>query len=335
MDYREEKEFTAVYKENYVNGIRELIDRRQKEAEQKRDEYIKDIFEDSDRYRADFAKMLGWPLVNHEDKELPICKVHELAEEEGYSICRMEFEILDGVKMTGLFFKADCEEKRPLVIVQHGGQGTPELISGVYGGTANYNDMLMRVREHGVHVFAPQLLLWSDEYNVEYDRARIDASLKRVGSSITAVEIYGIKRILDYFEVQEYVSCFGMVGLSYGGFYTLYTAALETRIKAAVSCSFFNSRDAAPWTDWTWRDSAYCFDDAEIACLAYPRKLCLMMGDNDNLFSSEYSEKSFERIKKICKNVGTDWTKLIIFGGTHEFCKDDEPIAELIKELEK
>lgn len=41
----------------------------------------------------------------------------------------------------------------------------------------------------------------------------------------------------------------GMVGLSYVGFYTLYIAALDTRIKAAVSCSFFNDRDRYPWSD--------------------------------------------------------------------------------------
>lgn len=110
--------------------------------------------------------------------------------------------------MTGLFFKVDGEEKKPLVIAQHGGQGTPELISGVYGKTDIYNDMLQRIRENGVHVFAPQLLLWSDDYNVEFDRKAIDARLKRVGSSITAVEIYRIIRILDYFEAQKYVSAF-------------------------------------------------------------------------------------------------------------------------------
>ena len=335
MNYTEERDVSAVYKQNYIDGIKAVIDRRQKEAEQKRDEYIKDILTDADRYREDLAKMLGWPLVNHDDKEPPICTAHKLSDEDGYSIYRLEFEILDGVKMTGLFFKADSTEKRPLVIVQHGGLGTPELISGVYGNTSNYNDMLMRVRNHGVHVFAPQVLLWSEDYNVEFDRKEIDASLKRVGSSITAIEVHGIRRILDYFETQEYVSCFGMGGMSYGGFYTLYTTALEKRIKAALSCSFFNSRDAVHWTDWVWHNSGYCFDDAEVACLAYPRKLCLMMGDSDNLFKSEYSEKSFERIKKICKKVGTDWTKLIIFEGTHEFCKDDEPIAEIIKELEK
>ena len=139
---------------------------------------------------------------------------------------------------TGLFFQKD-EKKRPLVIVQHGGLGTPEFISNFYDDTANYNHMLERVVQYDVHAFAPQLLIWSqEEYQLPFNRQEIDARLKRVGSSVTAVEVYGIMRILDWFEAQDYVKNFGMVGLSYGGFYTLTTTALEPRIQSAVSCSY-------------------------------------------------------------------------------------------------
>lgn len=333
MKYTEEINATAVYKKQYVDGINYVIEKRQKELEAKRNEYFKDIFENPEKYRNDFKKMLGWPLIDYKPDKLPDVTSQMLSIEDGYTIYRMQFEILDGLKMTGLFFKADGEDKKPLVIAQHGGQGTPERISDVYGNTANYNDMLHRVRKFGVHVFAPQLLLWADDYKVEYDRKSIDARLKRVGSSITAVEIFGITRILDYFEKEAYVSTFGMVGLSYGGFYTLYTTAVDTRIKSAISCSFFNKRDAYPWSDWTWFGSAKKFDDTEIACLTYPRSLCIQIGDNDELFDYKYGIESFEKLKEICKNVGTDWVEFIVFGGVHEFCKDDKPIEKLIENL--
>jgi len=149
----------------------------------------------------------------------------------------MQFTVLDGVKISGLLFKQECNEARPLVLVQHGGWGTPETASGFYGYTGNNNDMLHRVIKYGVHAFAPQLLLWKeDEYEVDFNRRRIDARLKRVGSSVTAVEIFALQKILDYFEQKEYVSEFGMIGLSYGGFYTLFTAAVEKRIKSCISC---------------------------------------------------------------------------------------------------
>lgn len=334
MIYSEEIKQTEQNKKTYLEGIRSVINQRQRDAEEARAEYFGEVFTDQERYRRELREMLGWPLVGHTDTEKPCVIFHKLSDEEGYELFRAEVEILEGLRLTGLFFRMKGDGKKPLVIVQHGGSGSPEIISGVYGGTANYNDMLMRVTKHNVHVFAPQLLLWNvQQYGVPYDRKAIDGELKRVGSSIAAVELYGIGRIVDYFESEDYISSFGMVGLSYGGFYTLYATALDTRIRSAISCSFFASRDAYGWSDWVWQDSANYFDDAEVACLVYPRRLCLEMGTRDELFGSEYSEESFERIKTYCKDVGTDWCSLILFDGKHEFCLDDAPIERLINDL--
>ena len=144
---------------------------------------------------------------------------------------------------------------------------------------------------------------------------------------------YAIRKILDYFEQKPYVKNFGMVGLSYGGFYTLFAAAAETRIKAAVSCSFFNARDEFFVSDWTWQNAAAKFDDAEVACLVYPRNLCIEIGTRDELFDCKYGERSFEKLKSKCAKVGTDWVTFIEFDGTHEFCHDDAPLEKLAKIL--
>jgi len=190
------------------------------------------------------------------------------------------------------------------------------------------------VVSQGVHVFAPQLFLWhTEEYGLPYDRDAIDARLKRVGSSITAVEVYGITRILDYFQAQDYVSNFGMVGMSYGAFYTIYTAAIEKRIKAALACSYFCDRDAYLWSDWTWSGSAERFNDAEVACMIYPRKLYLEMGDHDSIFDYKNTLASFEDIKRIYGDSVNSWAKLTIFDGDHEFYRSDEDIISLIQDI--
>ena len=322
------------YKERYLNGIDQLIFRRQEDAAQKRKEYAKNIFTDPERYRADLREMLGWPLVGCDKASFPSVTRTLLSKEDGYTIYRMSIEIFPGVTMTGLYYEMDGK-KAPLVLVQHGSLGTPEKISGFYNGdTTNYNHMLERVISHGTHAFAPQLLLWNKEvFGVVYDRYNIDARLRRLGGSIAALELYGLGRVLDYFEAQDNVSSFGMVGLSYGGFYTLFFTALETRIKSAISCAFFNTRDAYPWNDWTWLGSAEKFDDAEVACLVYPRRLCLELGNNDALFDVAGGLRSYERLIGMCGDVGTDWVSLITFDGGHEFCPFDEPIERLIKDL--
>lgn len=333
MQYREEMQVTAPYKKQYVDGFERILEQRQQEATAIRENYAQHIFESPESYRKDFREMLGWPLVGHTASGSPAVVSEKLADEETYTLYRMHFDILDGLTMSGLFFRLKGDEKKPLVIVQHGGLGTPERVSGAYGDTGNHNCIVERVVEQGVHAFAPQLLLWGEKYEVPFDRRPLDAKLKRVGSSITALEIYGITRILDYFETQSYVKNFGMVGLSYGGFYTLFTTAADTRIRAAYSCSFFNTRDRIGWSDWTWQCSAEKFDDAEVACLVYPRKLYIRVGNADELFDCRYAIESFETLKKRCHRVGTDWVDFAAFEGVHEFCNDDTPIKNLVNDL--
>jgi len=337
MNYIEAYDVTVPFREDYRDGFERLIEKREREAEKIRREYIKDIFTTPEKYRDDLKNLFGWPLVNYKAEGTPeVAMCEKLAEDDTHTAYRMQFKIFEELTLTGIFFKAKDEGKKPLVICQHGGLGTSEIVAEFYEIRANYNGMLRKVAERGVHVFAPQLLLWHRErYGVQYDRQITDARLKRTGSSITAVEIFAITRVLDYFEAQDYVQNFGMVGLSYGGFYTLMTTAVETRIKSAVSCSFFNTREKHSWTDWTWDNLAYKFDDAEIACLVYPRSLCIEVGDKDALFDYKEAIKSFDKLKELCKNVGTDWVNFVVFDGIHEFCKDDAPIEKLVNELKE
>lgn len=336
ISYKEEPDVTDKYKTQYLDGFEKIINSREKELAEKRDTYCKSIFDNQEKFRNDFKNMLGWPLTGYTNDQAPNVITEKLSEENGYNIYRMQFEILDGMYMTGLFFKT-ASEKRPLVIAQHGGVGSPERVAGFYGGTANYNDMIDRILQFDCNVFAPQVLVWDsgtyNEYNVSYDRRAIDGRLKRVGSSVAAVEVYGITRIIDYFDVQDYIGNIGMIGLSYGGFYTLFTTAIDTRIKTAISCSFFNKRDEYAWADWTWNSSAEKFSDAEIACLIYPRKLCIEVGDKDETFKVSGALLEIKRLENLCKDKNEEWLKFIVFDGRHEFCRDDEPIKNLIDEL--
>ena len=332
MHYREPLETAKPYKEEYLAGLTRLIAEKQAEAAHIRWEYCRDIFTDPDRYRKDLRKILGWPLTEPSPAQLPPVNAEKLSEEEGYTVYRLQVEVLPGVKLAGLFFRMDGDDAKPLVLVQHGKLGTPERVSGAYGSTSNYNAMLSRIISHNVHAFAPQLCLWADSYEVPFDRDEMDARLKRLGSSIAAVEIYGLMRILDYFEAQSYVSCLGMAGMSYGGFYTLMTTALDTRLRAAICCSYFNKRDAVPWGDWVWFGSGLKFDDAQLACLICPRKLYVLMGNRDELFDYRNTIASFEEAVAMGEK---EWMQLHIYDGNHEFCKDDEPIKALIEDLRK
>ena len=249
MHYQEPVETTKPHKQAYLDGLEGLIEILQTRAAETRRDYCRNITADPEAYRRDLRALLGWPLTDPAPAAPPRVTARELSREAGYTLSRLQIEVLPGVRLSGLLFRLDGDTPRPLVLAQHGKMGTPERISGVYGGTSNYNQMVSRMLARDVHIFAPQLCLWGDSYQVPFDRIALDARLKRLGSSVAAVEIYGLLRVLDHFVAQPYVSCLGMAGMSYGGFYTLMTAALDTRLRSALCCSYFNKRDAAPWSD--------------------------------------------------------------------------------------
>ncbi len=343
--YIEGKQDTKSFREAYVAGIKTLIEAGYRLQEENRTAYITGIAQDPEKYRADFKNMLGFPLNCKDCMDSPpsLSKIL-LYEDAQKAIYRATVTVLDTIPFTGVLFLHKDEKAHPFLISQHGGSGTPEVCSGLYeDGTYNYNDMTERIFNHGANVFAPQLLLWSDNYESDNfkreDRNPIDGQLKQLGGSITALEVFCIIKSLDAFCEAGIAdeNHLGMIGMSYGGFYTLFTAAAESRIKAALSCSFYNKRDHYTWVDWTWMGSATKFFDAEVAMLIYPRCLRIVVGDNDGMFDYQLAEAEFDRLRQLSEQIygRTDWFDTCVFPGTHEFIQTDDYIQKVIAEVAK
>ncbi len=334
LKYQEEVTAATPLRKAYLDSIGRLIDERQTQFMCKREERCADIVRNRDAAKQQFIEMLGWPLTQARSPVKSV-KEEQLASDDGIQIVRMTFEIFDDFYYYGVLFRHG-EEQLPLVISQHGAEGSPERCSGLLtGGSSNYNDMTQRIVSQHVNVFAPQMLLWNQEqYGIDYNRQDIDARLRRLGGSITALELYCLQCCMDYLEQQTYIQKgkMGMCGLSYGGFYTLFTAAIDERIKSAISCSFFNERAKHLKNDWAWKDAAISFGDSETVLLCYPRKLYLEVGMSDDLVKFEFVEREYARLQKEIRVCGLDdaWVEFLPFQGTHEFSWDDRPIEEMV-----
>jgi len=195
----------------------------------------------------------------------------------------------------------------------------------VYFNNGNYNKVIKRLLNKGVHVFAPQLLLWEEtRLGPKTERQWVDTTLKQLGGSVTALEIYCIERCIDWLETKEFVNkSFGMIGLSYGGFYTMFTTAVDTRIKAAVSSSQFNNRYRYNWSDWVFQNAANTFFDFEVAALIYPRPFYIEVGDTDQLFDVLFAKQEIKRLEKYYADAAEN-LKFHVFKGVHEFSADIE-----------
>lgn len=336
--YKEDISAGNSYRGEYLSGIESFLEKKKAEANKKRDSFDCELVKDIDAYRERLIKRLGFPLCEYKNDSVTHVKQELVTHDGDVDIIRMQIEIMPDFWYYGILFKKG-DEKCPFVISQHGGAGTPEITAGMYKredgcDSANYNDMTRRVLQYNVNVFAPQMLLWNvEEYGVAYNRQHIDGALRLHGGSITALELYALRRMLDYFEVQDYVDedRIGMVGLSYGGMYTMYATAVDTRIKSAISCSFFCDRFKYSWADWCYKDCGESFLDAEVAMLSYPRRLYIAMGDSDELFELGDTEKEYERIKKQGLD---DKITLHPFAGGHEFWPEDDSLIEnLINDL--
>ncbi len=341
MTYTELPELAECFRQEYVNSVEKLIQKKYEEASAERKKFAKSIKGHEDEYRMKLVHQLGWPLTEYfsegdRKKEIPKVKKHFVIKEADYHIYRLQIEIFPEFWYYGLFFVKEDGKKRPLVISQHGGQGTPELCSTIYEeGSSNYNDMTRRIMEYDVNVFVPQMLLWEmPKYGAAYDRHLIDNQLKRLGGCITALELFCLMRSIDYLSglSENDIHKMGMVGLSYGGMFTLHMAALDVRLKTAVSCSYFCDRFYENWNDWTYYGSAYHFLDAETAMLVHPRKIHLAMGDTDQLFSAEKSQQEFEKVSDAYEDE-LSWIDLTIFEGEHEFMKENDLIDKMMIEI--
>lgn len=343
--YTEDVNASQPYKEEYLSGLKNLLECRRRELAGFRTAYMSPeaLADNPEKFRRDFVSMLGWPLTAYQkDPNLPVRQ--SLVGEDGEKrIYRLQLEIARELWFYGLLLlPRNLSGEQPLVISQHGGLGTPELCANFYGGSANYNDMTRRVLRRGAIVFSPQMLLWNKEtFGVEYDRQQLDAAFKQVGGSITAVEVLAIRRSLDWLLSREFDGLrpdpkrVGMIGLSYGGFYTLFTAAAEPRIVSAYASGFFNSRYRPRSSfDWIWQDAASRFLDAEVAALIAPRPLYLEIGDSDELFDYRDSQSEFARLLPYYQAQNAQGKlRLSVFHGVHELDKAEDGVDFLFAGL--
>lgn len=330
------------YRQAYQDGLFRALESRRKEMDRQRAQRVSpaNMAQNREAFREEFTQMLGWPLNCYKEYRTQPMQVRKerLGENDFAQIYRMQFEVLPELWFYGIYFahKSDDPEL-PFVICQHGGQGTPERISRIWGDTSNYNDLLFRAAQYGkgANTFAPGLCLWSDDYGPKREREAIDRGLKQVGGSLAALEVFSIRRALDYFQQQGIAreGHIGMVGLSYGGSYTLLCAAADTRICGAYASCQYNDRYRYNWADWTWKGSASLLD-AEMAALVAPRALFLEEGDNDELFDDKSFLDECHRAVPFFEAAGADdKLQFRVFSGTHELGKDDRGFDFLFQHL--
>ncbi len=335
------------YRKSYSDSISNYINSLSKPTDDIRKEFVtpSKMKENIEFYRTELIKMLGTPLNKYE-YSVPDFKKEYIGQDDFCSIYRMQINTISNVMFYGILCVPFSKDgKLPLVITQHGGWGTPEMLCGMHGDNS-YDNISKIALENNCVVFAPQLLLWNNDsencdyntYPIEYDRFTLDARLKQYGGSITALEIYNIRKSIDCLCSMEFIDKDNifMLGLSYGGYFTLYTTAIDTRIKAAYACAFFNDRNYELKNDWVYFNSAKKFHDAEVAGLCAPRPLFIDVGKADNVFNWETSVEEANIAKQFfAEYTGENNFHFNLWDGGHKFDINGKNIKNFFEYINK
>lgn len=319
------------YRREYIESYKKLLERKLKEGRAKREDFMppEKLVNDSEFYRNEYLKMIGFPFDLVTDK-IPNVKEEYVGEDDMCSISRLSIEVADDFFFYGILMKPHGVKKAPLVVAQHGGGGTPEYCSDMWNEN-NYNFFTKRALEQGFFVFAPSLMLWTfsidtgekfPTFDIPSNRKETNDDLKHIGYTITGFEVFCIMRSIDWLCAQDFIdeTRIGMMGLSYGGYFSLHTAAADTRIIAAYDAASFNDRDNVFLHDWRYYNGANLFHDAEVAALCAPRRLLIDVGKTDKVFDYSYSSAEAERIYKYYKAYGAEHNfRFNLWDGEHRF----------------
>jgi len=196
-------------------------------------------------------------------------------------------------------------------------------------------DYAVQVAEHGMAAVAIEMLAFGCRRDAITKQKGLATSACQptagsallLGQTMVGWRVYDVMRTIDWIETRPEldVNRVGCLGCSGGGTVTLFSAALDTRIKAALVSSYLN----------TFRDSimsvSHCMDNYipgilnwaemyDVAGLVAPRALWAESGERDNIFPVFAARASFERVRKIYEMFGAvEMTGHEVFDGPHSF----------------
>jgi len=275
-----------------------------------------------------FRASIGYPAPQFLAK--PTGHFDRVGEDSSATYYRAFIQVTPQMETYGLYIvPKNIKLPAPLVISQHGGGGTPEMAT-FHGGT-NYHDQVRGAVAAGYVVFAPLTVMYPFRDRdhgtaIPADvRGILDDQLRARGTTLMGVEAYKISRALDVVLKRPEVDAkrVAMIGLSYGGFYTLYTTALDPRIRVAIaSCSFRDKELTGAARTERIAGRPTDLSSAELVRLIAPRPLQVQDGINDKGFPIDDVRRAIEKSRVFYPGShGSDFD-FEAFDGVHEFRGD-------------
>jgi dienelactone hydrolase len=207
-----------------------------------------------------------------------------VANGHGYKVYAVRWTVMAGVTAEGLLLDPDHPPVARVVAIPDAGW-TPEMLVGMAPGVEPAAQFALRLAESGCQVLVPVLIdradTWSGIPGIKMTnqphREWIYRMAFEVGRHIIGYEVQKVLAAVDWFSRENalHVAPIGVAGYGEGGLLAFYSAALDSRIRAAAVSGYFQAREEL-WKEPVYRDVwglLHEFGDAEIASLIAPRAL--------------------------------------------------------------
>jgi dienelactone hydrolase len=239
----------------------------------------------------------------------------------GYRRDKVVFDSRPGVSVLAYVLVPDGRPRAPVMICVPGhGRGVDDIVGIDASGEPRTDkpgyahDFAIQVVEAGLCAVAIEPIAFGCRRDAITARKGLTATACQpsagaallLGQTMLGWRVFDVMRTLDYVATRADVdsSRVGCMGISGGGTATLFSAALEPRIRVAMVSGYLN----------TFKDSimslSHCIDNYvpgilnwaemyDVAGLIAPRPLFVESGEKDPIFPIRASRFSFERVREI------------------------------------
>lgn len=269
-------------------------------------------------------------------------EILERREFDSYIRERVVFNSAPDVSVVGyLLIPKEVEFPVPGVVALHGhGYGKDDVVGIWEDGTDRtipdgyQKDFGISLVKSGFVTFAIEQACFGERREPEdIAKDKYQSSCRKVsfwamllGKTVIGMRVWDVMRAIDYLETRKEVktSSIGVMGISGGGMTSLFSSALDERVKAVVVSGYLN----------TFKDSILSIYHCEcnyipgilkyaemydIASLIAPRALLVESGTKDNIFPIKATEFSISKIKKVYDLLGVpEKLDVDIFEGRHQ-----------------
>jgi dienelactone hydrolase len=283
------------------------------------------------RRRAALSEMLG-PLPTRVALEL---ETLESTECDSYRRDKVVFDTEETMSVPAYLLVPHAREREapgPAVLALHGhGPGKSQAV-GLEETETPGSDYAHQLALRGYVVLAPDMRCFGEraDWNPP-DHYGCDTNLVHAvmaGFNPLTQNLWDLARCIDVLESHPLVDArrIGAVGLSYGGTMTLFLAATDERVAAAVVSGYFSSWAESHKMPWNMCGSQVLagmlghIEHVDLGALVAPRPLLVESGSEDDLFPATVAAAEIEKLRSVYEAFGAG-DRLVhdVFEGGHQW----------------